>query len=628
MAATTDCFDAYWELDDATDSHSGGHDFTEVGSPSYVTGKVGNAVQTDSDSGSETYLNIAVADADFAQMGTGSKSVMCWFKVNTLPSTNTAAIIHFGATSASDPGYHITVSSTGQLLVRLCDGTTLDSLILSAGITTGTWYHLCVVMDRLNRIRVWLDNVQIGVQALGVSTSADIQATHDFQVGGRYNANDGAIDIDELVLYSGCMPGWMRGKHFEELWTYADFVAHTGPFVSQEHITEQESNTNNATVAVSDLVADQVALVMLSTDGNATGASLTAWDSAWTNIIDAVAPNPGTTFTRFRVWHHTVSSTDVSTETQVAATWTNNEKATLVVQLWDNCAGVNAFNESSQATSGTSWTEDGVTTDVDGCEILVGISIDGGPTVTAYDAGLTFNDYQVTNASGHQGLWWGSESQATAGATGTYAFTISGTTHCVPFSVAMEPAAGGAGSVSGSVTQGGQTFSGTAEVLVQASGTLTQGGQTLAGTAEVLVQASGSLTQGASTLSSTAEVLVQVNGSLTQGGQVLSGTIGTPQIDVSGALTQGAATLSGSAEVLVQASGALTQGGQTIAGTVAVVVNLSGSLTQGGQTLSGTLADPNNSVRDIELSAAPLNGFTLSAAPLVQITITATPYVQ
>jgi hypothetical protein len=181
--------------------------------------------------------------------------------------------------------------------------------------------------------------------------------------------------------------------------------------------------------------------------------------------------------------------------------------------------------------------------------------------------------------------------------------------------------------VSGAITQGGQTFSGSAEVVVQAAGSLTQGGATLSGAVDVIVQASGALTQGAATLSASAEALVQLSGALTQGAATIAGTIGTPTLSVSGSLTQGGQMLAGTAEALVQASGSLTQGGQVLTGSVSVRVSVSGSLTQGGAVITGSLADPNNQIADIELSAAPLVGIALSATTAFNITLSASPDV-
>lgn len=143
--------------------------------------------------------------------------------------------------------------------------------------------------------------------------------------------------------------------------------------------------------------------------------------------------------------------------------------------------------------------------------------------------------------------------------------------------------------VSGSITQGGQTFSASTEVQVSISGALTQGGQVLAGEVDTGTFISGSLTQGGQTLSGDIESLVVLSGTLTQGGQSVSGAAGV-EVSVSGTLTQGGQVLSGDVSLASVVSGSLTQGGQSVSGTVELDVSVSGSLVQGGQSLSGTVS--------------------------------------
>lgn len=154
--------------------------------------------------------------------------------------------------------------------------------------------------------------------------------------------------------------------------------------------------------------------------------------------------------------------------------------------------------------------------------------------------------------------------------------------------VYLNGAGSGVTEVSGSITQGGQTFSAGAEVEVSVSGTLTQGGQVLSGEVDTGAFISGTLTQGAQTLSGSVDSLVTLSGTLTQGGQSLIG-VAEVEISISGTLTQGGQSLSGTvvADEDASVSGSVTQGGQTFAGNVEAYIELSGGLVQGGQVLSG-----------------------------------------
>lgn len=473
--AITDRIIANYSCENVNDAHTGGYTLTNSNSATFVTGKVSNGV--DCDATNESGLIRANADAAAFQMGTTSRSVAFWVNMASIPtSATTASMVMMGGTSTSgDEGWHITAIGAGgsaQFRVGFNDGTTYYTALTAAGYVVSTWYHVAATWDRNGFMRIYVDGVQAAATSIAASSAVDVQSDDNFQIGGRYGTSswfDGIID--EVLIYDGVMSGDIRAIHRNGTTgnSYATISAITRPFVSQEFIHEQESNTTNATAVVSDLVAGQVALAILATDGNVTGAAVADWDAAWTSIINGGTPT--SPLTRMTGWHKTVTSTDVSTETQVAATWTNNEKAVLIVQLWDNCAGVNASGETDFATSASVYTEAGVTTTVDGCRILAGIGIDGGTTVSSVDPVVDFNEYQVTNSAGHVGLYLGSENQATAGATGTYEFTLSATTAAVAFTVAMEPVAGGV-TVDAAATDGAKFSDTAANTLVKLAAAL------------------------------------------------------------------------------------------------------------------------------------------------------------
>lgn len=443
--AITDRIIAYYSLDDGTDAHTGGLDLTAVNGPTHPAGKIGNGAEFDVTAQSGYIL--ANASAGAFKPGTKSLSVAFWVNVSTLPSSgNAGALVHMGATNATDSGWHVIFNNSagnGQFIAKFSDGTTLYTASSSAIYTTGTWYHVAVTWNRKDHMRLYINGVQVVSTSISASASANVQPTQDLKIGGRHSTSvwfDGIID--EVLFWDGCMSGDVRNTHRNTTTglSYADFAAITRPYVDQEFIHEQETNTTHAETVVSDLVEGQPIVAMLVTDGNITGASVGAWDGAWTNPIDGASPNTGTALVRTKLWWKLVTATDVSTETEVRVDWTSNEKAVLITQLWGNSAGLNVANESDTASAASSYTENGVTTDVDGCRVVVGIGIDGGTVVNSLSPGIPFNEYQVTNSAGHCGLWIGSETKATAGATGSYAFTMSASVNAVPFSFAMEPA--------------------------------------------------------------------------------------------------------------------------------------------------------------------------------------------
>lgn len=444
MASPADKFLAYYSLADANNAHTSGPNLTAVNGPTHVTGKVGNGAEFDVTAQSG-YI-VANSSAGVFKPGTNSFSVAFWVNVSTLPSSgNAGALVHMGAVNSTDPGWHIVFNNSagsGQFVARFSDGTTLYSATSSAIYTTGTWYHVSATWNRKDHLRLYVNGVQVVSTSIAAAASANVQPTQDFKIGGRHGTSvwfDGIID--EVLIYDGVMSADVRTMHRNGTTgnDYATIAAISRPFVSQEFIHEQETNTTHAETPVTGLVADQIVVAMLTADGNPTSPSVGAWDGSWNFPIDGLSPNSGTALTRTRVWWKTVTSTDVSTETEVRVDWTSNEKAVLITQLWENCAGMNAWNESDTASAASSYTENGVTTTVDGCRIVMGIGIDGGTVVNSVSPGIPFNEYQVTNSAGHCGLWFGSEDIATAGASGTYAITLNASANAVPFSFAMEP---------------------------------------------------------------------------------------------------------------------------------------------------------------------------------------------
>ena len=127
---------------------------------------------------------------------------------------------------------------------------------------------------------------------------------------------------------------------------------------------------------------------------------------------------------------------------------------------------------------------------------------------------------------------------------------------------------------------------------VTVSGSVTDGAETLSGSISVIVDVTGALTDGGESLSGSVSVVVDVSGGLTDAGETLSGVLSTSQA-FSGSLTDSPETLSGVVSVVVDALGALADGGEVLSGSVSVTVTASGGLTDGGEVLSGALSDPN-----------------------------------
>lgn len=501
--AITDRILGYWAGGDTSDSSGNGHTLTANGtSPAYVTGKVGNAF--DCDKTNTTYWSIANASAGAFQLGTKSQSGCLWLYLNATPVSNTQ-IFSFGGnwSGGLDPGYGLHIESTGKILTRFSDGSTWAGATSTTVLSTSTWYHIRWVVDRGGYFRVWINGALDNNTNISSYSATSISATRDFEIGGTYYSYNDAL-IDEVMIWDGCMSGDVSSILYAGGTGagYSTLSAITRPYVAQEWFFEQETNTTHAEVQVSDLVAGDVAVAVLQTDGNVSSVAAVDWDAAWT----LEGSTQTSLFTGMRVFSKVVTSTDVSTETEMRVNWTNNEKAVLYLFMLDNAADVNAASVTDNDSGLANFTAPGVTTTADGCLIINAFGIDSGPTVTSYDAGLTFWDYQVTNSAGHVGLWVGAESQATAGATGTYAYTVSAATYTTYATIAIEPAATGGATVGASAVDG-ITFSDAASTTLAALASALDG-VTLSDTASVSAALLSAAADGLS-LSDVAAVVAQ-----------------------------------------------------------------------------------------------------------------------
>jgi hypothetical protein len=614
---------------DATNSVSGGQDATLVNSPSFVTANVGNGM--DCDATAQSGAVIANADADDWQFGTNHRTVEVWCRPATLPTSgNGAAVVWMGSTGAADTGWHIIYNNsggTGQFIARLSSGSVLYTATASGYPADGTDYHVVASYYRNGNLGLWVNNVLAATVSISAASAVDIQSDDDVRFGTRHGSQaylDGIIDVVRLWDFNmssdGDVVDWLYNGG--EGRSHADVAAFNGPWVRSRWQSTQEANTTSLSSTVAIMKSGDLVIHHVTTDGD-TASTLAISQADFAELFAPVVENPGSNPVTLGAWYEVIDADDKYTS--LTATWTGNERASTVTLVIANPGAIEDIETIDNTTNST---PAGPTTTVTSPGLVIyGVGHDQNTALSSAPSNvLVIGNSNVASTAGTRTVI-GRNRPTSAGTFGPGTWTLGGSFNSITFGYHVQGVASGDLEVSGAITQGGQTFSGSAEVVVQAAGSLTQGGATLSGAVDVIVQASGALTQGAATLSASAEALVQLSGALTQGAATISGTIGTPTLSVSGSLTQGGQTLAGTAEALVQASGSLTQGGQVLTGSVSVRLSVSGSLTQGGAVISGSLADPNNQIADIELSAAPLVGIALSATTAFNITLSASPDV-
>jgi len=191
--ALTDDLKAWWDGDDETDSHTGGYDLTEVNSPTYAAGKVGDAFQ-----GAVTgnkHWKIANASAGDFDLGTDDFSVAWWVKGLTVSPSNDG-IFEYGNANSTEAGLAIWSNETDKIIAYLSDGTTRISKQFSAGITNGAWSYCVLNGDRSGNAELFVDGVSIDTIDISSLVAANIQPSTDLLIAGAtgQGANDRLID--------------------------------------------------------------------------------------------------------------------------------------------------------------------------------------------------------------------------------------------------------------------------------------------------------------------------------------------------------------------------------------------------------------------------------------------------
>lgn len=201
--ALTDNLVSYWELEDATDSH-GSNDLTESGSPSYVSGKLGNCV--DLESSSSQYLSITDASQSGLDL-TGDHTISAWLSFETAPTSAQQAIINkwHGGTSSYIYRFDNNGSGVSRLEAFYDDGTSTENLNInfSSEPTLNTFYHFVITYDAsASQVELFINNSSQGT-ATGTLTSIR-DGTAPFGLGANPSTPSDYFDgkIDEVGIWS------------------------------------------------------------------------------------------------------------------------------------------------------------------------------------------------------------------------------------------------------------------------------------------------------------------------------------------------------------------------------------------------------------------------------------------
>jgi hypothetical protein len=185
-----------WYLDEgkgtvAADSSGNEHNGKIAGSPAWIAGKFGKALQfASSDS-------VTIPDDDTLEFGIKSFSVVTWFKFSTAQDWN--RIVRGrnpGAWGGGNTGWEL--QTQGVSINWSLDDTAKNNLQTThAGVGNGEWHHTAMIVNREKKtLLAYLDGEN--EQSLNIANIVSISANIPIVIGGGLNGS-----IDDVAIFNG-----------------------------------------------------------------------------------------------------------------------------------------------------------------------------------------------------------------------------------------------------------------------------------------------------------------------------------------------------------------------------------------------------------------------------------------
>lgn len=188
---------AYYRLENnLTDESGKGNSLTAVGSPGYVAGKFGNAVDLESGSSQHGYIN----DANQVELGVSRYvSVSCWIKIESLPSELVTNPAIFGKYDLNNQRGWLFYTPNPYDSLRFQWNPDKTSATTASIMTTnpffetgdkGNWVHAVGTLDAVLNVAKFYKNgvLQASDPLSGAGTAPIPFVTAPVGLGARYNS--------------------------------------------------------------------------------------------------------------------------------------------------------------------------------------------------------------------------------------------------------------------------------------------------------------------------------------------------------------------------------------------------------------------------------------------------------
>lgn len=186
---------AWWNLEDANDAHSGAHNLTTSGSPTFVSsGGISNSMLVDA---SEAIFQ---ADAGWLTL-TGSHSFCLWFKPSGTPAAFKGLFAQYG-TSAANQSWEVGIGTDSKVEFGVGNGTSTKTTTSTTALSNGSWYFIVGVFTSATSIKIYINGVLEATNSTSIPTNIQDGAS-DFFIGTYHaTSNAGQGHYDSVAIFS------------------------------------------------------------------------------------------------------------------------------------------------------------------------------------------------------------------------------------------------------------------------------------------------------------------------------------------------------------------------------------------------------------------------------------------
>lgn len=175
---------SYYKAESNTTDSLGVNNGTAVGGLTYSTGKSGNAFDLN---GTTAYVNMG----DVMDIGFNSMTYSFWFNASAVTDYTQ---IFSKTIAASSQGRIISFFESGKLVFFFQPETSVNAQVATTTtISTNTWYHVALVLDRADKLKIYLngtlDNGTASNNNLIPFGVSSYNTNHPFRIGAGTNSD-------------------------------------------------------------------------------------------------------------------------------------------------------------------------------------------------------------------------------------------------------------------------------------------------------------------------------------------------------------------------------------------------------------------------------------------------------